>query len=485
MNTTDSFLKELEPLNLQKCYSVSDIVEAMSYCSFGARMLGETTTKIYEWIVTNKAPIAIYDGNLDSPLGQLLQEMSARKWFTKIVAPKDYTRPVFGGENAIVIGAYSESVAENIYSTPKEAIFLNQFAMVKPGQTTDGYFPNVIFSDPNFLLPVIFITLEERLRDRKSSITDLMKILAHYEGLAAEVSSGSQTLRAMIQDPDCLVFLTLSGAMTIAKMGLIICDLIDMKAVQAVCSTGALMAHGLVESVGLKHFKYNPQKDDANLAKLKMNRVTDTLEPEDNLEHIKTILDRILDEYTHLKPIGTRYFHQIVGEHLAKEYSGQRGILKSAYEQNVPVIVPAFVDSEIGNDIYIYNRMCEQTGRSRIVFDLELDTQYLVEMMTNVKKTGIFTVGGGVPRNYIQNLAPLVELLNGYKDFNLPERKLSYGCRICPDPMHYGHLSGCSYSEGMSWRKMETRGMFSEVHADATLILPFLVKFLMESRELT
>ncbi|MEM9543393.1 MAG: deoxyhypusine synthase family protein [Cyanobacteria bacterium P01_E01_bin.42] len=481
MITTSSFAKELQLLDLQKCNSVGDIVTAMSYCSFGARMLGETTTKIHNWIVERQTPIAIYDGRLDSKIGQLLQEMIARKWLAKIVAPRDYTRPVFGGENAIVIGAYSESAADNIYHTPKEAIFLNQFGMVKPGQIQDGYFPDVVFSDPKFLLPVIFTTLEERLQDRKTSITEFMVNLRSYGGLAAEVSMGANTLLAMVQDPKCLVFLTLSGAMTIAKMGLIICDLIDMKAVQAVCSTGALMAHGLVESVGLKHFKYNPKEDDANLAKLKMNRVTDTLEPEKNLEHIEKMLDRILDEYTDTKPIGTRHFHQMVGEHLVREFPEQRGILKSACEQNIPVIVPAFVDSEIGNDVHIYNRMREQTGRSRIVFDLELDTQYLIDMIVNVEKTGIFTVGGGVPRNYIQNLAPLIEIMNEYKVFNLPERKLSYGCRICPDPMYYGHLSGCSYSEGMSWRKMETGGMFSEVHADATLILPFLVKFLMES----
>ncbi|MGK7925223.1 MAG: deoxyhypusine synthase family protein [Spirulina sp.] len=485
MNNSDPFEKELQLLDLQKCHSVSDIVEAMRHCSFGARMLGETTAKIQSWIASNEPLIAIYDGRSDSAIGQLLQEMVVRKWLTKIVAPRDYKRPIFGGENAIIIGAYSESVEDNIYNTPKEAIFLNQFGMVKPGQTTDGYFPNVVFSDPKFLLPVIFTTLEERIQGNRISLSQFIQNLTKYGGLAAEVSWGAKTLLAMVRDPECLVFLTLSGAMTIAKMGLILCDLIDMEAVQVVCTTGALMAHGLVESVGLKHFKYNPKEDDTNLAKLRMNRVTDTLEPEDNLEHIEKILNHILDGYTHPKPIGTLHFHQMVGEHLVQEYPEQRGILKSAYEQNVPVIVPAFVDSEIGNDVHIYNRIREQTGRSRIVFDLELDTQHLVEMIVKSERTGIFTIGGGVPRNYIQNLAPLIEIMNEYKVFNLPERKLFYGCRICPDPMYYGHLSGCSYSEGMSWRKMETKGKFSEIHADATLILPFLVKFLIESLEST
>lgn len=81
--------------------------------------------------------------------------------------------------------------------------------------------------------------------------------------------------------------------MTIAKMGLIVCDMIDLGMVNGICSTGALMAHGLVESVGLKHFKYNPNEDDANLAQRKLNRVTDTLEPETNLDNIGKIITKI------------------------------------------------------------------------------------------------------------------------------------------------------------------------------------------------
>lgn len=472
---------ELQLLNLQKCNSVGDIVTAMSYCSFGARMLGETTTKIYNWIVGNQAPIAIYDGSPDSKIGQLLQEMMARKWLAKIVAPRDYTRPVFGGENAIVIGAYSESVADNIYYTPKEAIFLNQFGMVKPGQIQDGYFPNVVFSDPKFLLPVIFTTLEERLQDRKTSVTELIANLAPYGGLAAEVNAGANTLLAMVHDRDCMVFLTLSGAMTIAKMGLVLCDLIDMEAVQAVCSTGALMAHGLVESVGLKHFKYNPQENDGDLANRRMNRVTDTLEPESNLNEVEGFISSVLECHPEIEMISPRIFHNLIGQHLVKEYSDQRGILISAYRKQVPIFVPAFVDSEIGNDFYIHNRIREIQGRSPIFLDMELDTKYLIERVCAANKMGIFTIGGGVPRNFIQNVAPLMEIMNEHDVSDFAKKKMLYGCRICPDPMYYGHLSGCSYSEGMSWRKMDTRGQFSEIHSDATLILPFMVKYLMES----
>ena len=118
-----------------------------------------------------------------------------------------------------------------------------------------------------------------------------------------------------------------------------------------------------------------------------------------------------------------------------------------------------------------------------MLMDMELDTRLLVDLATEkrgLKRAGIFTVGGGVPRNNVQNVAPLVEIMNERLGTQLPDCKFRYGCRICPDRMHYGHLSGCTYSEGMSWRKMDPHGMFAEVHADATQVWPFYVKYALE-----
>lgn len=475
--------KELKLLDLKKCDSVAEIVQAMNRCSFGARMLGEVTAKLSQWIINQNPPVAVYDGKLDSPLGELLQEMEARNWLEQIVSQQEYSTKSIIPEQAIVIGAYSESFAENLSEKAKEVIFINQFGMALPGQISDGYFPNVVFCDPKFVIPVIFTTLEEKLNGKKTKVSQFIKQIASYGGLATEISKGASTLLAMVEDPECKVFLTLSGAMTIAKMGLVVCDMIDLGMVDAICSTGALMAHGLVESVGLKHFKYNPNEDDANLAERKLNRVTDTLEPETNLDSIGKIITKIFTQHNAEETLSPRLFHQIIGEYLALQYPDERGILKSAYEHQVPVFVPAFHDSELGNDVYLDNYVRKKQGRQPILFNLELDTEFLLDMITNSPKIGIFTIGGGVPRNFIQNVPPLIEWMNESVGVNLPEKKFSYGCRICPDPMYYGHLSGCTYSEGMSWRKMELNGYFSEIRADATQIWPFLVKFVMEAQD--
>ena len=93
----------------------------------------------------------------------------------------------------------------------------------------------------------------------------------------------------MIEDPDCFVVMTLSGAMTIAKMGKIICTMLDRGMVQAIVSTGALMAHGMSEAVGQTHYKYQPVMDDVELFEKGYNRVYDTLEMELNLNHVEEV----------------------------------------------------------------------------------------------------------------------------------------------------------------------------------------------------
>jgi deoxyhypusine synthase len=112
--------------------------------------------------------------------------------------------------------------------------------------------------------------------------------------------------------------------------------------------------------------------------------------------------------------------------------------------------------------------------------DMEHDTDMLFRMAIDAERLGIFSIGGGVPRNNTQNVAPLIDIANNRMNESFPRKKFSYGCRIAPDAPHYGHLSGCTYSEGKSWGKMQTDGMFAEIRSDATLIWPFILKYVME-----
>jgi deoxyhypusine synthase len=476
-------LEPLELLDLSKCNTVNDIVRGMNKCSFGARMLGEVADTLEKMVQCQRKPYVVYEGSPDSQLSKLISKMTYDKhWFEGILSMSEYAALNNPFNNIVVIGRYSERYEEAL-DKPEQAIFINEYGLCRKNQVKDGHYPNVIFSSPNYILPLVYLVLQERLEDNRTNVISFFRELKKYDGMAKSIAEGAGVSQKMIKDKDCTIFLTLSGAMTIAKMGLIICDILGNEMVQYVASTGALMAHGLVESIGLKHYKHNPKHCDKLLARRKLNRVTDTLEPEGNFSYVDEVVDKVLKSYTKTAPLSSHKFHRMLGEYLTNHFPTERGILKSAYQKNVPVVVPAFTDSEIGNDVYTHNLWRAEQGMPKIVFDQELDTTILLEKAVSTKRIGIISIGGGVPRNNTQNLAPLIEIINGRFGEKFPERSFSYGVRICPDPMYYGHLSGCSYDEGKSWRKMNPNGKFAEIKTDATLVLPFLVKYWMEMKK--
>jgi deoxyhypusine synthase len=443
-------------------------------------MLGEVAAAVHEMIGSKKKPLLIYDGIEKSPLGRLLKRFVAKRWCAAVLLPGEYAQSRSRGENAIIVGPFSERHADAMYRKAARTLFINAFDMARPGQIKDGYFPDAVFADPRYIMPVLYRTLEEWIDGKRTPVTSLVDDLLPYGGLAAQVARAAAALQAMMNDRRCLRILTVSGAMTIGKMDLIICDMIDSGMIHGIASTGALMAHGLVNSIGLKHFKYDPAYSDTMLARRRLNRVTDTLEPETNLDTVEEVIGRVLETIDGADPLSPTVLNRLIGKHLAEHYPSERGILKSAYLQGVPVFVPAFVDSELGNDLYIHNIKRRRRKRKPVLMDLERDSKRLIEMVTGANRFGIFSIGGGVPRNNVQNVSPLIEIINERLGPTLPNRRFTYGIRICPDKPHFGHLSGCTYSENESWRKAAKDGVYAEVLADATQVWPFLIKYIME-----
>jgi deoxyhypusine synthase len=348
-----------------------------------------------------------------------------------------------------------------------------------------------VFADPGYIMPILSLVLDERLNDAPHPVGDLVDSLAIMPGVGMQVRQGAEVLRLMMQKKGIIRFLTLSGAMTIAQMSLVFCDMIDRGMVHSVTSTGALMAHGLVPGLGLKHYKYNPADNDEKLAKFGLNRVTDVLEPETNFDHIDEIMSAALATFSGRETISPSVLHAALGKYLEDHHPDHRAVLLSAYRKKVPVFVPAFTDSELGNDVYCTNVIRQLTGKKRIVMDMEKDTAKLLDLMTSHASAGIWTFGGGVPRNWTQNVSPLIEIYNnrissgegGAHGPKLPMRKYGFGIRCCPDRPHFGHLSGCTYEEGMSWRKFHFNMKQAQIQADATQVEPFLVKYIMDLQD--
>lgn len=487
-------LQPLELLALDQCHTVSDIVDGMSRCAFGARMLGEVAATLTTWCAESLKPLIIFDGLPSSPVGKLLSKylVQKNKFFAGILTPEQYEKvPSSTRRNrykhALVIGAYSERHAAALHARePGTTIYINQYDLCAPGQVKDGFFPNAVFADPNFILPILSLVLDERLQGTPHSVQDLLDLLETMPGVGMQVRQGAEVVRQMMQKKGIIRFLTLSGAMTIAQMSLVICDMIDRGMVHSVTSTGALMAHGLVPGLGLKHYKYNPKDNDETLAKLGLNRVTDVLEPETNFDHIDEIMSAALATFSGKQSISPSVLHAALGKYLEDHHPEHRAVLLSAYRKKVPVFVPAFTDSELGNDVFCTNKLRALTGQKRIVMDMEKDTAQLLDLMTSAPCAGIWTFGGGVPRNWTQNVSPLIEIYNSRmkgQGAKLPMRKYGFGIRCCPDRPHFGHLSGCTYEEGMSWRKFHFNMKQSQIQADATQVEPFLVKYIMDLQD--
>jgi deoxyhypusine synthase len=315
-----------------------------------------------------------------------------------------------------------------------------------------------------------------------TSIDSLVRAMAKTAFTGRQLGEAADVLEAMALDDDAFVVMTLAGAMTVAKQGLIVTELIDRGIVNAIVSTGALMAHGLVEATGRAHFRANPEVSDEELYEQGYNRVYDTLEPEQNLDDVEEVMSAVLESWDHNDIMCSYKLNHAIGAYLAKNTQG-RGILKSAYEKGVPVFVPAFSDSELGLDTALNNRLRESTGRHKIRFDPFEDLEHFAATLLRQKKLGIFTIGGGVPRNWSQQFGPFIELRHRRLGENVPLKRYHYGLRICPEPVYWGGLSGSPYSEAISWGKFvppAEGGKFGEVFVDATVGLPLIVAAVIE-----
>src|SRR5476649_612298 len=152
------------------------------------------------------------------------------------------------------------------------------------------------------------------------TVDALVRAMGDTAFTGRQIGDAADVLEAMARDKECLVVMTLSGALTVGKMGLVFCDLIESGIVKAIVSTGALMAHGLVEATGLSHFRYDPSKmDDRELFQAGYNRVYDSIEPETNLDHVEDVVDGILEKWDANEVVCSWKLHQRIGAYLQKQ----------------------------------------------------------------------------------------------------------------------------------------------------------------------
>ena len=341
----------------------------------------------------------------------------------------------------------------------------------------------------------------KKLSDGKGMIPlapiDLRRIKTFDEMLRAmeltsfggrRVGEAANVLTKMLKDDSVFKVLTLSGAMTVAQQGLVICDLIEM-GFNCVVSTGALMTHGLVHGIGASHFKTLEGTSDEALYEMGANRVYDTIELETNLTGAAEIVQKAFEKAPSDKVWLSREVTATLGRYLSVHTPpNARSIFKTAYKLGVPIYIPAFTDSELGLDLCITRYQQARHRRPILRYDDFLDLEHYTKLVEDAikqgKKLGIFTIGGGVPRNWAQQVGPHLEIRKArLKLKEGVQARFSYGVRICTATESDGGLSGCTYKEGTSWGKfvpVSDGGQYAEVIADATMVLPLIVKAVME-----
>ncbi len=329
---------------------------------------------------------------------------------------------------------------------------------------------------------------------RASGFADMLRRMARTAFGGRELGEAFEVLSAMAADPDCIIVVTVSGAMTVAQMGRVLCEMIEEGLAHLVVSTGAIMAHGLSAATGGVHYKHDPSIPDGRLYEWGYNRVYDTVEMEANLLRGQDLIAQVINGWDRSKPMCSWELNREIGRRLCEQ--GQMpSILGCAYEHGVPVYVPAFTDSDIGLSISkaVLGRENPPGGEKDLAAYFEpvpsynpfLDLHNYARRVISAKRLGIFTVGGGVPRNWAQQIGPLADILNMRPGIELPSPRFQYAVRLCPEPVHWGGLSGCTYSEGVSWGKFLDRqqgGRFAEVHCDATIAWPLLVRAMLEMK---
>jgi deoxyhypusine synthase len=316
---------------------------------------------------------------------------------------------------------------------------------------------------------------------RISKLTDEM-LLTGFQG--RKVGEVVQVWLRMLRKKDIVIWLGLAGAMVPAGMRRIISYLIQKRMVDAIVSTGANLYHDLFEALGERHYVGTHLIDDVKLRRERIDRIYDVFANEKKFYETDLWIEKFFartlrDDY----PYSSREILYLLGKFLSKHAKDKDSILINAYRNGVPIFCPAFGDSSLGFSIMFSNRrerIVSINGkkvllkRKKIIVDYLKDVDESSRITEKAKQTGVIYIGGGVPKNFIQQTAVIASYQTRH------DKSHSYAVQISTDLPQWGGLSGCTFEEGQSWGKIGSRAKKVQCHADATIVLPLVVHSLSE-----
>jgi len=282
--------------------------------------------------------------------------------------------------------------------------------------------------------------------------------------VSRETANAAKIYNEMLKDKDCTIFLTLAGSTSAAGCMHIYRDLVKYNMVDAIVATGAsIIDMDFFEALGFKHYQGSQFQNDTELRENYIDRIYDTYIDEDELQMCDKTIGEIADK---LEPRSytSREFIYEIGKYLKNNSKKKDSLIELAYDNNVPIFCPAFTDSSAGFGLVMHQ---ERNPEKHITIDSIREFRELTEIKIRSKGSGLFMIGGGVPKNFIQDTVICAELLGKEVDMH------KYAVQITVADSRDGACSSSTLKEASSWGKVDVT-QEQMVFAEATTVLPLI-----------
>ena len=293
---------------------------------------------------------------------------------------------------------------------------------------------------------------------------DIISSMQKMSFVSRETGNAASIFNEMLKDKNCTIFLTLAGSTSAAGCMNIYKDMVKYNMVDAIVATGAsIIDMDFFEALGFKHYRGSQFQDDTELRKNYIDRIYDTYIDEEELQICDKKISEIADN---LEPRSytSREFINEMGKYLKKNSVKKDSLIETAYDNNVPIFCPAFTDSSAGFGLVIHQ---EKNPKKHMTIDSIREFRELTEIKIQSKGSGLFMIGGGVPKNFIQDTVICAELLGKEVDMH------KYAVQITVADSRDGACSSSTLKEASSWGKVDVTKE-QMVFAEATSVLPLI-----------
>jgi deoxyhypusine synthase len=268
----------------------------------------------------------------------------------------------------------------------------------------------------------------------------------------------------MLADKDCSIFLTLAGSTSAGGCMDLYADLVKNNMIDAIVATGAsIIDMDFFEALGFKHYQGSQFQDDTVLRKNYIDRIYDTYIDEEELQACDKAICEIADT---LEPRSytSREFIKELGKYLKTHGKKKGSLIETAYDNDVPIFCPAFTDSSAGFGLVMHQ---EQNPKKHMTIDSIREFRELTEIKLQSKQSGLLMIGGGVPKNFVQDTVVCAELLGEKVNMH------KYAVQITVADTRDGACSSSTLKEASSWGKVDVTKE-QMVFAEATSVLPLI-----------